>query len=102
MLRALDSTGCRREYWTIGKAHTVKRTPRVCDFTALYERRGKWIIATVAEVPGVNTQGRTMREARANLQEALRLVLECNRKLAEETFRPDEIVKERVRVAVGR
>ena len=43
-----------------------------------------------------------MREARANLQEALRLVLECNRTLAEETFRPDEIAKERVRVAVGR
>jgi predicted RNase H-like HicB family nuclease len=80
----------------------VKRIPGVCDFTALYEKRGKWIIATVAEVPGVNTQGRTMREARVNLQEALRLVLECNRKLAEETFRPDEIVKERVRVAVGR
>jgi predicted RNase H-like HicB family nuclease len=80
----------------------VKRTSRVCDFTALYEKRGKWIIATVAEIPGVNTQGRTMREARANLQEALRLVLECNRRLAEETFRPDELVKERVRVAVGR
>jgi hypothetical protein len=32
--------------------------------------------------------------SRAKLQEALRLVLECNRKLAEKTFRRDEIVKE--------
>lgn len=80
----------------------MKRTSRGCDVTALYEKRGKWIVATVAEIPGVNTQGRTMHEARANLQEALRLVLERNRKPAEETFRPDELVKKRVRVAVAR
>jgi predicted RNase H-like HicB family nuclease len=80
----------------------MKRSSTMCEFTALYEKRGKWIVATVAEIPGVNTQGRTMREARANLQDALRLILECNRRLAEETFRPDELVKERVRLAVGR
>lgn len=57
--------------------------PRLnAEFTALYERRGKGIIATVAEIPGVNTQGRTMREARANLREALRLILETNGRLA--------------------
>jgi len=80
----------------------MKRVTKPYEFTALYERRGKWIIATVAEIPGVNTQGRTMPEARANLQDALRLILECNRRLAEETFRPEELIKERVRVAVGR
>jgi len=78
----------------------VKRAPKACEFTALYEKRGKWIIATVAEIPGVNTQGRTMREARANLQDALRLVLECNRRLVEETFRPEELLK-RVRSRGG-
>lgn len=80
----------------------MKRKSRTAEFTALYERRGKWIIATVAEVPGVNTQGRTMREARANLVEALELILDCNRRLVEETFRSDELLKERVRVAIAR
>jgi hypothetical protein len=33
----------------------MRRASRICDFTALYEKRGKWIIATVAEIHGVNT-----------------------------------------------
>lgn len=36
------------------------------------------------EVPGVNTQGATLTEARANLKEALAMVLETNRALARE------------------
>ena len=34
------------------------------------------------EIPGVNTQGATMEEARENLKEALRMVLEANREIA--------------------
>lgn len=30
----------------------------------------------VEEIPGVNTQGNTLKEARENLQEALKLILE--------------------------
>jgi predicted RNase H-like HicB family nuclease len=52
------------------------------QFTAIIEKRGKWYVATVEEVPGVNTQGRTLAEARRNLKEALELVLEANRELA--------------------
>jgi predicted RNase H-like HicB family nuclease len=33
----------------------------------------------VEEVPGVNTQGATLAEARANLKEALALILQANR-----------------------
>ena len=33
------------------------------------------------EIPGVNTQGRTLAEARRNLKEALQLVLDANREL---------------------
>jgi len=46
------------------------------EFTAVYQKRGKWTIAWVEEVPGVNTQGRTFKEAKENLLEALALVLE--------------------------
>jgi predicted RNase H-like HicB family nuclease len=51
------------------------------QFTAIIEKRGKWCVATVEEVPGVNTQGRTLAEARRNLKEALQLVVESNREL---------------------
>ncbi len=47
--------------------------------TAVIEKRGRSYVAFVAEIPGVNTQGRTLAEAHRNLKEALKLVLETNR-----------------------
>jgi len=52
------------------------------QFTAVYMKRGKWYVAYVEEIPGVNTQGRTLPEAKRNLREALGMVLEANRSLA--------------------
>jgi len=52
------------------------------EFTAVYQKRGRWYVAYVEEIPGVNTQGRTLAEARENLKEALQLILEENRRLA--------------------
>ena len=54
-------------------------------FTALYQKRGKWFLGWIEEIPGVNTQGRTMAEAKTNLKEALSLVLETNRFLNKTT-----------------
>lgn len=45
------------------------------EFTVVYERRGRWYVAYVEEIPGVNTQGRTLEEARENVKEALELIL---------------------------
>ena len=45
-------------------------------------KRGKWYLGYVEEVPGVNTQGRTLAEAKKNLKEALIMVLEANRAIA--------------------
>jgi predicted RNase H-like HicB family nuclease len=53
-----------------------------CQFTSVIEKRGKWYIAYIEEIPGVNTQGRTLAEARRNLKEALTMVIESNRELA--------------------
>jgi len=47
-------------------------------FTAVIEKRGRWYVAYVEEIPGVNTQGRTLAAARRNLKEALRLILRTN------------------------
>jgi predicted RNase H-like HicB family nuclease len=52
------------------------------QFTSVIEKRGKWYVAYIEEIPGVNTQGRTLSEARRNLKEALALVIEANRDLS--------------------
>ncbi len=49
------------------------------QFTAVIEKRGRWYIACVEEIPGVNTQGRTLAEARRNLHDALSLILKARR-----------------------
>ena len=48
------------------------------EFTAIYQKRGKWTIAWIEEIPGVNTQGRTLKEAKENLKEAFLLILETH------------------------
>ena len=52
------------------------------EFTAVFQKKGRYYVAYVEEIPGANTQGRTLAEARENLKEALELVLEENRLLA--------------------
>lgn len=60
-------------------------------YTAVYKKSGKYYSAWVQEVPGVNTQGRTKKEAETNLKEALRLVLS-----ARERYFQKELGKSRV------
>ena len=70
------------------------------QFTAVYERRGRWYVAYVEEIPGVNTQGRTLKEARENLAEALRLIIEANRELAARSQPQGPVRREVVRLEV--
>jgi predicted RNase H-like HicB family nuclease len=51
--------------------------------TAAYKQVGDWWAASIEEIPGVHTQGATFEEARENLKNALQMVLEVNRELAE-------------------
>jgi len=66
-------------------------------FTAVFQKSGKWWAAYVEEIPGVNTQGATLKEARENLVEALTMVLEANRELARRN-EPAECVREKIAV----
>lgn len=68
------------------------------EFTALYQKNGKHFLAWIEEIPGVNTQGRTLKEARANLREALQLILETNRSLAH--GRGDDTKRESLKIAL--
>jgi predicted RNase H-like HicB family nuclease len=68
------------------------------EFTAVYKRVPEGYIAFVEELPGANTQGVTLEEARANLREAVDLVLAANRELLEQELGPGEIVRESIRI----
>ncbi len=49
------------------------------QFTAVYKKSGKWYLGWIEEIPGVNTQGETLKEVKENLKEALLLIIETNR-----------------------
>lgn len=49
---------------------------KTMNLTAVYVQSGAWIAAWIEELPGVNSQGATLDEARANLRDALALMLE--------------------------
>jgi len=66
--------------------------------TAVFEKVPKGYIAYVEELPGANSQGTTLEDARENLKEAVELVLEANRKLTEERLKSRTVVKEAFQV----
>lgn len=45
----------------------------------------------VKEVPAAISEGETLEEAKANLLDALKLVLQCQRELADENLSPDAV-----------
>jgi predicted RNase H-like HicB family nuclease len=63
-------------------------------FTAIFQKVPEGYIGWVEELPGANTQGDTLDEARANLSEAVELVLEANRALAEESIMGKDVIRE--------
>lgn len=62
--------------------------------TAVFQQVPEGYIAFVEELPGANTQGATLEEARANLTEAIEMVLEANRALAEEDLVGANVIRE--------
>ena len=69
------------------------------ELTAVFRKVPEGYIAFVEELPGANTQGATLAEARKNLQEAVRLVLEANRALSEESLKGKRVIKEAIVIA---
>jgi predicted RNase H-like HicB family nuclease len=64
------------------------------QLTAVYKRFPEGYAAFVEELPGTNTQGETLEEARRNLAEAVQLILEANRQLAEESLAGEDVIRE--------
>jgi predicted RNase H-like HicB family nuclease len=62
--------------------------------TAVFEKAPQGYIAFVEELPGANTQGATLEEALSKLQEAVEMVLDANRILAEEALNGRSVIRE--------
>ncbi len=67
--------------------------------TAVFRRFREGYAAFVEELPGANTQGATLDEARANLAEAVTMVLEANRELAEAELHGQDVIREPLALA---
>ncbi len=67
--------------------------------TAVFQKFPEGYVGFVEELPGANTQGTTLEEARVNLAEAVELVLQANRELAEEAIVGKEVIKEKLKLA---
>jgi len=70
------------------------------SFTAVFQKVPRGYIGFVEELPGANTQGATLEEARENLKEAVRLVLEANKQLAEEELAGKEVIREKFEFSI--
>jgi predicted RNase H-like HicB family nuclease len=69
------------------------------EFSAVFQEAPEGgYVAFVEELPGANTQGETLEEARENLREAVGLVLAANRALVEEELGGATVIRERLRL----
>ena len=77
----------------------VRTDRRELELTAVFRKVPEGYIGFVEELPGANTQGATLEEARRNLREAIGLVLQANREeLASRELDDHEVIREPIRV----
>ena len=75
-------------------------TAMVKQFTAIYKKSGKWYSGWVEEIPGVNTQGKTLKETKENLKEALLLILETNALLNKKDSAGSKVIREPLSISI--
>ena len=64
------------------------------SLTAVFMKVPEGYIGFVEELPGANTQGETLEDARANLNEAVAMVLDANRALSAQSVEGAEVIRE--------
>jgi predicted RNase H-like HicB family nuclease len=69
--------------------------------TKVFQKVSEGYIGFVEELPGANTQADTLEEVRLNLEEAIELVLEANRAMAEEQLQGQDVIRESVFLSVA-
>jgi predicted RNase H-like HicB family nuclease len=69
------------------------------SLTAIFEPAEEGgFIAYIAEIEGANSQGETLEEAKANLLEALEMILDVRRELAQKNAKPINVYQEKIQL----
>jgi predicted RNase H-like HicB family nuclease len=63
-------------------------------FSAVFEQVNDWWFGYVEELPGANTQGRSLDEVRENLKETVQSIIETNRELTRRELQGKIFVQE--------
>ncbi len=71
---------------------------RKLRFTSVFRKVPEGYVAYVEELPGANSQGRTLAEARRNLRHAVTHILSINRELAAETDAVGPVIRESLEI----
>jgi predicted RNase H-like HicB family nuclease len=69
------------------------------ELTMVFKKVAEGYIGFIEDLPGANTQGRTLAETRRNLRQAIRRVLDTNRQLAEEILQGEDVIREPLSLA---
>lgn len=88
MLKTSKETTLKHNFLQRGDMHMQIK------LTAVFQKVPEGYIGFVEELPGANTQGDTLEKTRSNLEEAVQLILETNRELAEESLQGQDVIKE--------
>jgi predicted RNase H-like HicB family nuclease len=75
---------------------TFRENDKQVQLTAVFKQVPEGYVGFVEELPGANTQGATLEETRTNLMEAIQMVLEANRVLAQESLKGQDVIREPV------
>lgn len=73
----------------------------ILRITKVFQKVPEGYIGFVEELPGANSQGDTLEDARANLEEAIELVLEANRMMAEEQVVGQDVIRESIALSAA-
>jgi len=64
-------------------------------FTAIIEQgESGWFVGQIEEVPAAISQGETIEDLKANLLDALRLILDTNKEITEKEYSGKDVIIE--------
>jgi len=69
--------------------------------TAVFMKVPEGCVRSVEQLPGANTQARTLDDARQSLKEAVDLVLEANKELIQESLEGKDVIRESISVSTA-
>jgi|GEM_PF-2257508 len=87
---------------SVAKNSSIYGSDEMKNVTAVYEKRGKYYVGYIKELPGVNTQGRTLQETKKNIKEALMLIRKTEKQLKDECIKPIKTFTQRIAIRASK